>query len=89
MGRIRALVQYNFDGDPLDYLDIVSCCILRWQKGEDSSCSCLDTLNLPMKYFIRIGIYYYFHFLSWFDPLQLGFFIIGSDPDIIERNNGQ
>src|SRR4030042_6979654 len=88
MAGVDSRFKNHLDGYSLHDLDIVTCCILRWEEGENSPGACLDTLHLSIKYLTRVGIHYYFHLLSWFHSLQLGFLIIGGDPNIIERNYG-
>ena len=60
MGRICALIKNDLDRYSLDYLDIVSCCILRWKEGENCSCACHDTIHLSVEFLSRIGIHLYF-----------------------------
>src|SRR6266540_1805666 len=74
---IAFFVYGDFDGNPLDDLDIVASGILWGEQGKSGTGACHNALYAPCEFAPGIGIHPEFHHLARFHMAQLALLVIG------------
>src|SRR5262249_3827810 len=81
-------IEDDLNGNPLDDLDEVACCVFRRQYAEQWSSGAADAVDVaPVGAAIRV--HPHINNWTWAHMLELSFFEVRRNPDVLERHHSQ
>src|SRR5271156_6498479 len=85
---VLSFIENDFHGDALDNFHVISGGIFRWQQAGARAAGAGDAVHVTL---IRaaVGVHFNFGGLIGAHVFQLGFFVVGGDPNFVERNDGE